>query len=256
MRLTWICLTAFAMGGSLACGSSVDGGGSDDEGEGGGGSGNVPNEPSVIETDCGSVDTSCPSVRPFVGSPCQGNLQCSYVEEGGFTTWQASCINGAWTASATCEEEPLGGTCGGVPPPAEACTAPFSGTLDASVEIGPATEDLFRAFYDGEPVAIEWGGQGSAMVFYRLKLAGPELPTCVGLTITLESPMFTEPLPQEATVVLRCGQSLSMYSVIPSGDCTSSEPMFEATLRVLVDGVGEVAQPVQLPTEALCGGFG
>lgn len=242
--------------GAAACGSTVEGASSDGEGGSGNGSntGNSGNQTTVIETDCGEVDVACPAMRPFAGSPCEGDLQCTYVEDNGFTTWTSTCLSGAWTSSASCGEEPIGGTCGGTPPTAEACSNPFGGTLEASVEIGPASEEIFRPFFDGEEVSIEWGGQGSPMVFYRLKLGGPELPTCVGLTVSVESPLFFEPFPYTDSVVLRCGQSLSMYTIVPYGECTTTEGTFDATVRVTVAGVGEVVRVLRVPMEALCGG--
>jgi hypothetical protein len=240
------CLSLFAAAGcgeTAASASGGGGGGGHDRGEQGG--------EAAVETGCGDGDVTCPDDRPFAGSPCEGDLVCEYVEDGGKTVWTTTCIDGKWDLYASCEVLPEG--CQLIPPPAEACDEPFQGSLDATVEVGPASEETFRSFTDGEPIEIVWGAQGSAMMFYRIKLTGPELPTCIGTTVSFDSPAFVEAIPGHGTVVLRCGQSLSMFTIIPYGECVMGEEHFDATFRLAVDGVGEVAQPLRIPYAALCG---
>lgn len=205
----------------------------------------------VLQTNCGAIDESCPAERPFAGAPCAEGLTCEYVEDGGQTTWELTCEDGAWSAWASCELLPTG--CQIIPPPAEACDTPFDGDVEAEIELGPAAEEAFRPFFEGEEVAIVWGAQGNSMLFYRVKLTGPELPICVALTVRLESPVFEDAFPGHETVVLRCGQSLSIYTIIPYGDCASDDEYFDASFRVDVQGVGSVSKSLKLPYEALCG---
>lgn len=207
----------------------------------------------VVESGCGKVDDSCPTERPFAGAPCAGPLECEYVEDAGKTTWILTCVDGAWSPWASCELMPDG--CVLIPPPAESCDDPFSGSLQAQIEIGPAGEETFRPFVDSEEIDIVWSTipQFDPVFFYRLKLTGTQLPTCVGLTVNLESPVFVDAFPGEETVVLRCGESLGMYAFVPYGECVVGESHFDATLRIDVHDVGSVAKEIQLPYEALCG---
>lgn len=245
--------TALAIAAASGCGTAPSDAASAGAGSSGSGEGGRGGE-TVIETDCDAGDEVCPETRPFEGAPCEGELECEYIEDAGQTTWVITCVDGAWSSWASCELLPTG--CQQIPPPAEACEPPFEGVLEAKAEVGPASEETFRPFEDGELIEIVWGAQGSAMLFYRLKLDGPELPTCVALTVSFESAAFVEAIPGHETVVLRCGQSLSIYTIIPYGECAGDDPSFDATFRVLVHGIGEVVQPVRIPTEALCGGVG
>lgn len=140
-------------------------------------------------------------------------------------------------------------------PPTEACDGPFQGELEgALVFVGPPGEGEFRPFEDGESVPIEVGGQGLAMIFFRMQMVGEDLPACAIVTTTIAA----EPVPTESfkrVTRFRCGESLSSYVIIPFGDCTPTEPV-DTTLTIDIEGVGATEVVLSVPPEGFCGGFG
>lgn len=212
-----------------------------------------PPGPKTKPGECGLIDIGCPSARPFPGSPCEGSLSCTYEDD--ITIFTATCSDGGWTESVECTEEILGGTCGGTPPVAETCNSPYSGTMEANLEVGPPPgSEAFRPFEEGEQLSPEIGGQGSAMVWFTVRLDGEELPDCARITSTLESDAFYDPGQQVSDVKLRCGASLGMYAVVPYADCEDlmEGDVVDVTLRVDVRGVGETSYPLRLAYEDLC----
>jgi hypothetical protein len=219
--------------------------GDDDEASGGGGAGGA-------DANCSAPDTSCPSEMPFPGAPCTGALACDYDDP--VTPWHWDCVDGRWSGTPDCSEI-VGGACG-VPESAEACPGPFSGTLSgATVAIGPSEVGKpFRAFQSGEPAEIVWGPQGGAMIFYRVQVDGADVPGCVSITITV-TPTGMSPHSVERPVRLRCGETLSMYEVLPEGGCVSSDPV-ETMIRVEVAGVGTAEVILVVPGDAFCAALG
>src|SRR5690606_21369729 len=98
-----------------------------------------------------------------------------------------------------------------------------------------------------------WGPQGGAMIFYRVRLDGEELPSCVSIT-TMVTPVGISPSQTTRPVRLRCGESLSMYEVLPAGDCTSTAPV-ETTLRVEIAGRSAEVTLI-VPGDAFCAVLG
>ncbi len=223
---------------------------------------NDPNDPNppgpkTKQGECGLIDIGCPSARPFPGSPCEGSFSCTYEDEVAIIT--STCANDAWTESVECTEEVIGGSCGGTPPASESCTSPFSGSMEATLEVGPPPgSQAFRPFEEGELISPEIGGQGSAMVWFTLRMDGDELPDCARVTATLESGVFYDPGQQISDVKLRCGASLGMYSVVPYADCENltEGDVVDVTLTVEVAGIGEASYPLRLAYEDVCFIFG
>lgn len=223
---------------------------------------NDPNDPNppgpkTKPGQCGLIDIGCPAARPFPGSPCEGSFSCTYEDDVSITT--STCTNDAWTESVECSEELTGGSCGGPPPAAESCPSPFMGSMQATLEVGPPPgSEAFRPFEEGELVSPEIGGQGSAMVWFTLRMDGEELPDCARVTATLDGDVFYDPGQQISDVKLRCGASLGMYSVVPYAECENLQEgdVVDVTLTVEVAGMGEASYPLRLAYEDVCFLFG
>jgi len=190
---------------------------------------------------CDEVAAACPAAHPQPGGLCEGALSCPYPDEvDPSVTWTYDCTAGVWTAMSDCML--LGGGCP-APPLAESCSPAFSGMISgATIEIGPAdASQPFRAFGDGEVVTPVVGGQGAAMIPFRVRVSGAAAPDCVllersialtasGMVATIQSP-----------VVLRCGQSLAVFIVLPA----LCEPgVYDAQLHVVLQGIGEATAHV------------
>lgn len=247
---TWIAAACVTL---LACTSEVEGdpaaqGGGGTGGGGGQSSGSGAGEP----VDCDAPQTSCPASMPFPGGPCDDGLSCDYQEDG--FEWDWTCQDGVWSGQANCDML-VGGTCP-IAPPAETCSDPFAGQLSQAVlEVGPVEMGQpFRPFDAGESPEVVWGGQGSAMVFYRIAVDGEELPSCVEVDASL-TPVGFSPESLKHNVRLRCGESLRLYLIVPFGTCEETEPV-DTVLRVEVAGVGATEATLAIPPEAFCGGFG
>lgn len=166
--------------------------------------------------------------------------------------WTLTCVDDAWEARATCDEEPRGGVCF-LPSGAETCDTPFDGSSTGSVEVGPGSAvGAFRPFTEGELVDVEVGGQGSAMVWYRVRVEGEDLPTCVRVTTVLDATAVDFPQEIVRDVVLRCGASSDMFTIVPLGNCTRTGQPIAMTLTVDVQGLGQVRRSVRVPEEAVC----
>jgi len=215
---------------ALACSGNVDEGQGAAGAGGGGGSGGS----------CAQPDISCPAKAPYPGSACAVVSTCQYPVGDGANTWTYSCDAGRWRGEATCQG-PIGGGCP-IPPLAEACDAPFKGSAKGSIELGGADpEKPFEPLAEGAELPLTWGGQGSPMVAYRLRVTGVDA-SCVRIDTTL-SAAGKPGAPTPNAIVLHCGESLSVYSVFPMDSVSCEQPMNEyVDLEVAVDvqGVGAV----------------
>jgi hypothetical protein len=180
-----------------------------------------------IDPSCAAPDTACPAEPPFAGAPCEGELVCPYSlppREGSFT-----CTESRWQGELGCP--------GCAPPLSESCGEPFAGSAPATVEIGPPSGEL-RAFDAGERVPIEFGGQGLAMISYRVRVLGDAPPACV--TVRAQSMLDEEgPVPTMRPVKLRCGESLPIYEILPGDPCVTRD--YAVHLDIEVVGVGRGA---------------
>jgi hypothetical protein len=204
--------------GLAACGSSPAGG------DGGTGDGGLS---------CLEPDRVCPEEPPLPGSPCEGMLVCPYSGGG-----MGTCAGGVWAFDPGCDG---GGGC--APPLAEICRTPFAGTLSGgSVEIGPP-DGPFRPFTDHEVVSATFGGQGGAMIGYRVRVNGVEVPACmtVDAVVTYDG---MAPVPSHRGIELHCGQTLSVYDILPDRPCEAR--IYPVTLTVEVVGVGSTTATLDL----------
>ena len=215
MRLAvWVALAC-----AIGCGDddrpAVDGGGGGSDSGGGEG--------------CDVPDTACPETAPIGGAPCEGMLHCEYTE-GSF----ADCTDGAWT-TVSCP--------GCAPPLAEGCRPPFDGTLSgASVVVGPA-DGAFRAFMEGERIRPSFGGQGGAMIAYRVRVEGADSPTCVAITATVTLDGASS-APATFPLKLHCGESLGAFSIFAESPCEFRD--YAVTLAIEVAGVGSTSTSLVL----------
>lgn len=188
------------------------------------------------EPGCFEPMRECPPEHPHPGGPCEGALECPYVDDLQMN-WTYSCVDGAWSAEVQCA-----GGCP-VPPLAELCLNPFAGTLDgATVELGPpSVTEPFRAFDSGERIAPIVGPQGGVMLPFRLRVSGVDVPACLGVELGLAVAEVTgEPAAQRVT--MHCGESLGIYAVVPAGMC--EQGVLSAHLEVDVAGLGTAAADV------------
>lgn len=116
---------------------------------------------------------------------------------------------------------------------------PFMGTSSGgSVEVGPVGTGPFRPFESGERIRPDFGGQGATMLFYRVRIGGAELPTCVSVTATVALDGMAAP-PGTIPVKLRCGQSLRVFSIFPDNPCEFRD--YTVRLDLSVEGVGSTS---------------
>jgi len=213
---------------ATACGE--DGPGTD------GGGGAADAAPPVA---CNEPDRVCPAEQPLPGAPCEGDLACTYPADLNPDPWMYSCLDGAWDADILC---PPGGC--PAPPLAERCGAPFAGTAPgALVEIGPdSTTAPFRPFAEDEAAELVWGGQGSAMLLFRLRITGADALSCIDVTTRLSSDA-DPPAEVRSFVTVRCGHTLGIYTIVP-WDVACDMRLFHATIDVEVGGVGSATATV------------
>ena len=192
---------------------------------------------------CDEPMSSCPddhlTIHP--GAPCTEGLVCAYNPEGdGSLLWNATCDTGTWNVSVQCDWD--GGPCY-IPPASEACLEPFDGQLvDGALAMGPVVEgEAFTPFVDGQQVALSWGGQGSPMLLFQLQIDGAEpLPDCYSFNVKALTSAGTES-EGAGTFRARCGETLTMYVVLPQSPFDCDQGLFEVTLEVTVPGVGTVS---------------
>ena len=189
------------------------------------------------DADCNVPDTECPVVRPHLGGLCEGPLACTYEADGG--TWDYGCHAGLWRIDDAYDCDSRAGC---VPELTESCDAPFDGTLDgATIEIGPASgSEPFRAFLPNEQVPLLWGSQGAPMLEIRVRVSGAPAPDCVFARFTLTGPNG-EGEPTVDRMKLRCGQSLSLFAIVPGGGelgCAESPGTVDLDITVEIQGIG------------------
>ena len=200
---------------------------------------------------CDAPDVFCPADKPFAGAPCAGALVCDY-DENENVPWTYTCEAGAWVGDPDCSMI-VGGACN-VPEPAEICPDPVA--ANGVVEVGPADDgSAFRPFEAGEEPEIVWGPQGGAMIFFRVRIDGEEVPSCVQTRTTFTAPNLYSNETVVRNVRLRCGESLAMYIVVPYGDCEAGG-MIDSNFTLEIDGAGSFSVDLQVPADAFCPAFG
>lgn len=196
---------------------------------------------------CFVPDTACPAERPFVGAACDLSESCTFQDQNLVDTWTYTCVNGRWDGQATCEPT-FGGGCP-VPPLVESCTDPFSGTTSgATVEVGPATLGTFRPFAENEEAALTWGGQGSPMISFRLRVKGANNVACTRVDTT--TTMNGLPASHASAIKLHCGESLTVFTILDV-PCDGGTHPFD--LAVKLQGIGETTAKLKI-TDPACPG--
>lgn len=232
--VSWL-LTLAACGGS-ADGNTANTGGSGGSGASGGGSG------------CTVPDLQCPTERPFIGAACATTQVCQYPDGNQVDTWTYTCEAGRWLGEATCEPV-AGGSCP-VPPLVEKCSDPFDGsTSGAVVELGPANPTMpFTPFAEGQAAPITWGGQGSPMLSFRVRVSGADDVACARLDMT--TTVDGQPGLSTALVKLHCGESLSVFTIV---DLPCDPGVHTLDLTVEVQGVGTATAKLTVDTPGCLG---
>ena len=221
-------VSSFACSGSVQE-SSASGGSGGGAGVGGGGGA------------CALPDVVCPAKVPFPGARCELADTCQYPVGDGMNTWTFTCGQGRWAGDATCEGA-IGGGCP-VPPLSETCNKPFAGqAAGAVVEIGAADPAKpFEPLPEGSELSLIWGGQGSPMVGYRVRVSGVDA-SCVRADTTLSAagkPSASTP----AAITLHCnGESLGVYGIFPlESVCDLPEnQLVDFEVEIDVQGAGRV----------------
>ncbi|MCK6537658.1 MAG: hypothetical protein L6Q84_32195 [Polyangiaceae bacterium] len=202
---------------SVACSSSHQEAAAGTGGSGGGGA-------------CWDVASACPSSPPYEGSPCDLPGTCSYPPH----PYEYSCPAGRW--AATCMANADGQTC--VPPFGESCASPSSTPLsDAIIEIGAGdSATAFAPLADGAKVDVIWGGQGSPMVAFRVRVTGSGVGDCALVAHKLALGPY-QGAEYKTAVRLHCGESLVVYDILPIDQACPNPPVpSDVTLTVKVFG--------------------
>lgn len=180
---------------------------------------------------CSEPDRACTEEPPLPGSPCEGMLSCPFPPGG-----VATCAGGVWSFDPGCD-----GGC--APPLAELCRSPFAGTLGRSrVELGPV-DGPFRPFSAHEIIAATFGGQGGAMLAYRVRIDGADVPACMTVDAVVTYDGMT-PVPSHRAVELHCGQTLGVFEILPGSPCEAR--VYPITLDVEVAGAGTATATLDL----------
>ncbi len=189
---------------------------------------------------CFTPPTECPVAEPVPGAPCAGTFSCTYG------TSMYGCSGDLFEDYS----------CVGCPPAvSERCDPAFMGTLAGGrVELGPAGPGPFRPYAPGERVFPQFGGQGAAMFFYRVRVSGDAAPPeCVSVSSgNILDSIAGEPITTPAR--LRCGESTRIYSVYGASPCEMRD--YPLHFDVTITGVGTAS--VDLVVEGgMCprGGF-
>jgi len=198
---------------------------------------------------CAEPDTECPADQPVPSGPCEGTLSCDYLDGNGVDHWTYQCAGGHWVADVECN---LDGGCP-VPPLAELCLDPFTGTLDgATVTLGPAdVAQPFRALTEADELRLVVGAQGGSMVSFRLAVQGVDAPACIGATLTVTAD-GVQAQPQTTRVALHCGVSLPVFAILPSEYCEAGSFPLEIDLQI--EGIGSAHAVLGFRSEGMCVG--
>lgn len=150
-----------------------------------------------------------------------------------------------------------GQTC--VPPFGESCDSPSSKPLpDVQIEVGSGDSTTpFVPLADGAKVDVIWGGQGSPMIAYRLRVTGGEVTDCalVAHKVALGSYQGAE---YKTPVLLHCGESLVVYDILPIDQACPNPPV-PTDVTVVVTAFGQERVLKLEWANAACpkgGGFG
>jgi hypothetical protein len=200
---------------------------------------------------CWDVATACPSTPPYEGARCAVADTCSYSK----SLYEYHCVGERW--GAVCVGAGGGSSC--VPPFSETCDSPSSGPVSGiTLELGDGdASQPFVPWADGATVDAVWGGQGSPMLAYRLRVTGAEVSDCALVAHKLSLGTFQGP-ETKRPVRLHCGESLVLYDILPLDQaCDQPPPPTDVTLEVTVFGHTKAVK-LTWPTAAcpLGGGFG
>ena len=198
---------------------------------------------------CAEPATECPAERPVPSGPCEGALSCDYLDANGVDHWTYDCRAGRWLADVECN---LDGGCP-VPPLAELCLDPFTGSLQgATVQLGPPdVAEPFRPLTGDDRLRLIVGAQGGSMISFRLAVGGVEAPACIGATITVTAG-GVEAQPQNSRITLHCGVSLPIFAILPSEYCEAATIPLE--IDVQIEGVGSAHAVLAFESEGNCVG--
>jgi hypothetical protein len=185
---------------------------------------------SAGQTACWEVDTSCPSSPPYAGAHCEVSEPCSYPSN----PYEYRCEAGRW--GALCVGAGGGSSC--VPPFGESCDSPSSKPISGvGLEIAsgdPSTP--FTPLADGAPLEVIWGGQGSPMIAYRVRVSGGDVPACALLAHKVALGPYAGAETKTA-VRLHCGESLVVYDILPLDQACPNPPVpTEVTLDISAFG--------------------
>jgi hypothetical protein len=189
----------------------------------------APNAARDAAPDLCETDRVCPELAPLGGGRCEGALTCQFPTScGGVLQDSYACQEGRWVQTMS--------MCIGAPPVlAELCTMPqTTGLAGATFEVTP---DLAGAapYTDGQRVELTIGPQGGAMLPYRVRIGGVDVPpTCIQtrtrLTMEGETRMTDERLR------VRCGTTMRVYDILPT--CPSGARDFNFDFEITVEGIG------------------
>ena len=180
--------------------------------------------PDLCET-----DRVCPELAPLGGGRCEGALTCSFPTScGGVFRDTYACEGGQWSLTQ--------GMCEGAPPVlAELCTMPqTTGLSGAVIEVTP---DIAGAapYVNGQRVTLVVGPQGGAMLAYRVRIGGLEVPpTCIQTRTRLTIEGLTRMADERLRV--RCGTTMRVYDIFPM--CPSGTRDYDFDFEITVEGVG------------------
>jgi hypothetical protein len=113
-----------------------------------------------------------------------------------------------------------------IPPFGEACDSPSSKPISGvtlEIAAGDATQP-FTPLADGAPVDVVWGGQGSPMLAYRVRVSGAPVPDCALVAHKLALGPYSG-AETKTPVRLHCGESLVVYDIVPIDQGCSSPPL-------------------------------
>lgn len=180
--------------------------------------------PDICET-----DRMCPESAPLGGGRCEGALTCQYATSCG-TAFRDSyaCQEGHWTQTMS--------MCIGAPPVlAELCTMPqTTGLTGATFEVTPDVAGA-APYANGQRVELTIGPQGGAMLPYRIRIGGVDVPpTCIQTHTRLTMEGASRNADERLRV--RCGTTMRVYDIFPR--CPGAGRDFEFDFEVTVDGIG------------------
>lgn len=175
-------------------------------------------------------DVVCPADQPFASTSCLTGLSCPYPAPGCTDPGTALCVDGVWTWTPP---NPMSCSIGGfVPPQAETCRDPFTGTSSGTTSV---------ALPMG---AFTWGAQGGSMLAVDLTVGGEAASlTCVRASVLVRIDGRAEPEARYG-LRMRCGQSHGIYVILSENPC--EERLYTVEITATVDGVGTATTTAML----------